>query len=103
MLSYLNTIYTHLPQCHGCHEFYLLGLFMIRLMYLGMIALPILVGYLGRNAAIRNLSILNHSNVADFSMITEGKESKEVQLKPYLIAGRNEKPDICMQLGSCKN
>jgi hypothetical protein len=102
MLSYLNTIYTHLPQCHGYHEFYLLGLFMIRLMYLGMIALPIFVGYLGRNVAIRNLSILNqdNSNVANFSTITE---SKEVQLKPYLIAGRNEKPDICMQLGSCKN
>jgi hypothetical protein len=99
MLSYLNTIYTHLPQCH---EFYLLGLFMSRLMYLVMIALPIFVGYLGRNVAIRNVSILNQhaSSVANFSTTTE---NKEVQLKPYLIAGRNEKPDICMQLGSCKN
>lgn len=71
-------------------------------MCLGMIAMPIFVLSLGRNVVNRNLSTLNQDtqNVANFSTATK---SKGVQLKPYLIAGRNEKPDICMQLGSCKN
>jgi hypothetical protein len=80
----------------------LLGFFMSRIMYFGMIALPIFMWYLGQNVASRNLSILNQDipNVASFSTKVE---SGRVQLKPYLIAGRNEKPDTCMQLGSCKN
>ncbi|BAZ40902.1 hypothetical protein NIES4101_68630 [Calothrix sp. NIES-4101] len=75
---------------------------MSRLVYLGTIALSICVWYLGRNFTANNLSILNQDTTKTINSATP-TANQTVQIKPYLIAGRNEKLENCMRSGNCKD
>ncbi len=83
-----------------CHDNFLLGFFMTRIIYLGLIALPVLLSHASKNVSMNAVPIFsqNTSN----SPIASKTESYQTQFTPFIISARDDKIQDCLRFGNCK-
>jgi hypothetical protein len=72
---------------------------MTRIIYLGLIALPILLCHASKNVSISAVPIFSH-NSDNLPIAT--KSGSYQQFTPYLISARDDKIQDCLRFGNCK-
>lgn len=73
---------------------------MTRIIYLGLIALPVLLCHASKNASISAVPVFSHNT--DYFPIASKYESYQTQFTPYLISARDDKIQDCLRFGNCK-
>jgi hypothetical protein len=73
---------------------------MTRIIYLGLIALPVVLCHASKNVSISAVPIFSHNT---YSSPIATNESYQTQFKPFVISARDDKIQDCLRFGNCKD
>lgn len=72
---------------------------MTRIIYLGLIALPVVLCYASKNVSISAVPIFSQNTYNSHAT----NESYQTQFTPFVISARDDKIQDCLRFGNCKD